>query len=53
MVKIPEEIKEFFEDQGVFVVGTTSGGSIANVSPRIFFKIDEEVVYWLDFFKHK
>ena len=53
MVKIPDDIKEFIEEQGVFVVGTTSGGNIANVSPRIFFKIDEDVVYWLDFFKHK
>jgi len=53
MVKIPDKIKEFIEDQGVFVVGTTSDGNIVNVSPRIFFKIDDEVVYWLDFFKHK
>ena len=53
MVKIPIEIKEFIDEQGIFVVGTTSGGNIANVSPRIFFKIDEDVVYWLDFFKHK
>ena len=53
MVKIPDDIKEFIEEQGVFVVGTTSGGNIVNVSPRIFFKIDEDVVYWLDFFKHK
>jgi uncharacterized pyridoxamine 5'-phosphate oxidase family protein len=53
MVKIPDKIKEFIEDQGVFVVGTTSDGNMANVSPRIFFKIDDEVVYWLDFFKHK
>ena len=53
MVKIPDKIKEFIEDQGVFVVGTTSDGNIVNVSPRIFFKIEDEVVYWLDFFKHK
>ena len=53
MVKIPDKIKEFIEDQGVFVVGTTSDGNMVNVSPRIFFKIDDEVVYWLDFFKHK
>ncbi|MGD2107030.1 MAG: pyridoxamine 5'-phosphate oxidase family protein [Nitrosopumilaceae archaeon] len=53
MVKIPDKIKEFIEDQGVFVVGTTSGGNIVNVSPRIFFKIEDNVVYWLDFFKHK
>ncbi len=53
MVKIPDKIKEFIEEQGVFVVGSTGGGSIVNVSPRIFFKVDDEVVYWLDFFKHK
>jgi hypothetical protein len=53
MVKIPDKIKEFIEEQGVFVVGTTSGGNIVNVSPRIFFRIEDEVVYWLDFFKHK
>jgi len=53
MVKIPDEIKEFIEEQGVFVVGTTDGGNITNVSPRIFFKVDDQVVYWLDFFKHK
>ena len=53
MVKIPDKIKEFIEDQGVVVVGTTSDGNIVNASPRIFFKIEDEVVYWLDFFKHK
>lgn len=53
MVKIPPEIKKFVEEQGVFVVGSTGGTSITNVSPRIFFKIDGEVIYWLDFFKHK
>lgn len=53
MVKIPDEIKKFVERQGVFVVGTTGGNKITNLSPRIFFKIEEEVIYWLDFFKHK
>jgi len=53
MVKIPEKIRKFVDEQGVFVVGTTGGGQLTNVSPRIFFKIEEEVIYWLDFFKHK
>jgi len=53
MVKIPEEIQKFVEDQGVFVVGTTSGGNLTNISPRIFFKVEGDVIYWLDFFKHK
>ena len=52
MVRIPQEIIDFIEDQGVFVVGTV-GGNIVNVSPRIFFKIEEDRIYWLDFFEHK
>jgi len=53
MVKIPQEIKKFVEEQGVFVVGSTGGTSFTNVSPRIFFKIDDGEIYWLDFFEHK
>lgn len=53
MVKIPSEIKEFIEDQGIFAVGTVGGNSLPNVSPRIFFRVDEEAIYWIDFFKHK
>ena len=53
MVKIPIEIQKFVEEQGVFVVGTTGGNKLTNLSPRIFFKIDNEIIYWLDFFKHK
>lgn len=53
MVKIPQEIKEFVEKQGVFVVGSNGGGNLTNVSPRIFFNIGEGEIYWLDFFKHK
>ncbi len=53
MVKIPEEIQRFVEDQGVFVVGTTGGSNLTNISPRIFFKVEDDVIYWLDFFKHK
>ena len=53
MVTIPNEIKEFIEKQGIFVVGTIGANNIPNVSPRIFFRVDEDVIYWLDFFKHK
>ena len=53
MVKIPNEIKEFIEKQGIFAVGTVGANNLANVSPRIFFRVDEDVIYWLDFFKHK
>lgn len=53
MVKIPDEIKEFIEKQGIFVVGTTGANNLPNVSPRIFFRVDEDAIYWIDFFKHK
>jgi len=53
MVKIPNEIKEFIEKQGIFAVGTVGENKLANVSPRIFFRVDENMIYWLDFFKHK
>jgi uncharacterized pyridoxamine 5'-phosphate oxidase family protein len=53
MVKIPNEIKEFIEKQGIFAVGTMGVNNLPNVSPRIFFRVDEDVIYWLDFFKHK
>ncbi|PIY90562.1 MAG: pyridoxamine 5'-phosphate oxidase family protein [Nitrosopumilales archaeon CG_4_10_14_0_8_um_filter_34_8] len=53
MVTIPSEIKEFIEKQGIFAVGTIGANSIPNVSPRIFFRVDEDAIYWLDFFKHK
>ena len=53
MVKIPNDIREFIEEQGIFVVGTMGLNNLPNVSPRIFFRVDENAIYWLDFFKHK
>ena len=53
MVKIPDEIKEFVDAQGIIAIGTVGGNSLPNVSPRIFFMVEEEAIYWLDFFKHK
>jgi hypothetical protein len=49
MIKIPSEIKEFIEIQGIFAVGTIGVNNIPNISPRIFFRVDEEAIYWLDF----
>lgn len=53
MVKIPTEVREVFESQGIFAVGSVGKNQIVNVSPRIFFEIKEETIYWLDFFHHK
>ncbi len=53
MVKIPDSIREFIVNQGIFVVGTIGGTKFVNMSPRIFFKVEEDAIYWLDFFEHK
>ncbi len=52
-MKISTEIKEFIETQGIFVVGTVNENHLSNISPRIFFRVDDNVIYWIDFFKHK
>ncbi len=53
MLTITPKAKEFIEEQGIFVVGTVGLDNMPNVSPRIFFRVDEETIYWIDFFKHK
>jgi len=52
-VKISTEAKEFIETQGIFVLGTVNENNLPNISPRIFFRVDDNVIYWIDFFKHK
>jgi hypothetical protein len=53
MVKIPDDVKKLIETQGIFAVGSVGGNKFANVSPRIFFVVKEESIFWLDFFHHK
>ncbi len=53
MVTIPDCVKDLLEDQGIFVVGSAGDTKFCNISPRIFFNITENSIYWLDFFKHK
>jgi len=52
-MKISTEIKEFIETQGIFVVGTVNENHLPNISPRIFFRVDDNLIHWIDFFKHK
>ena len=53
MVEISSQIKEFIDTQGIFAVGTVDKNNSPNISPRIFFRVDEDTIYWIDFFKHK
>ncbi len=43
-MKISTEIKEFIETQGIFVVGTVNENHLPNISPRIFFRVDDNVI---------
>ncbi len=52
-MKISTEAKEFIETQGIFVLGTVNENNLPNISPRIFFRVDDNAIYWIDFFKHK
>ncbi len=53
MVTIPYCVKDLLEDQGIFVVGSAVNTKFCNISPRVFFDITENSIYWLEFFKHK
>ena len=41
------------KEQKVLVVGSVDPNGLANISPRTAFYFSDEVIYWLDFFKHK
>ncbi|HJU13683.1 MAG TPA: pyridoxamine 5'-phosphate oxidase family protein [Candidatus Nitrosotalea sp.] len=53
MVTIPEELRKMLKDQKFIVVGSVDPNGVANLSPRTAFYFADDVVYWLDFFKHK
>ncbi len=53
MVKIPSDVKEILEKQGIFAVGSVGGTQFPNVSPRIFYVVKDDSIIWLDFFQHK
>jgi hypothetical protein len=53
MIKIPAKVQEMLKDQKVIVVGSVDVNGLANLSPRTSFYFTDNIVYWLDFFKHK
>jgi uncharacterized protein len=53
MIKIPKEVQQMMRDQKFIVVGSVDANGVANLSPRTSFYFTENLVYWLDFFKHK
>ena len=53
MVAIPEEVRQMLMEQKFIVVGSVDPNGVANISPRTAFYFADDMVYWLDFFKHK
>ena len=52
MVRINQDISEFINEQGIFAVGSVGTNKFCNISPRIFFHVTENELYWLDFFNN-
>ncbi|MHB8546644.1 MAG: pyridoxamine 5'-phosphate oxidase family protein [Nitrosotalea sp.] len=53
MVIIPKEVQSMMSRQKFVVVGSIDLNGMCNLSPRTTFYFSEDVIYWLDFFKHK
>lgn len=53
MVTIPKEVQSMMSRQKFVVVGSVDLNGMCNLSPRTTFYFSEDVIYWLDFFKHK
>ena len=53
MVKIPNHVKEIILDQQMIVISSVDENGISNISPRTTFTIIDDVIYWIELFKHK
>lgn len=53
MVIIPKEVQSMMSRQKFVVVGSIDLNGMCNLSPRTTFYFTDDVIYWLDFFKHK
>ena len=53
MISIPSDVQEMMRKQKFIVVCSIDPNGVANISPRTSFYFTNDVIYWLDFFKHK
>ena len=53
MIAIPSEVQEMMRQQKFIVACSVDPNGVANISPRTSFYFTNDVIYWLDFFKHK
>ena len=53
MIKIPSKVKKMILDQQMIVVASVDKNGISNISPRTTFTILDDVIYWIELFRHK
>ena len=53
MVKIPKQVEEMILGQQMIVVASVDKNGISNISPRTTFTILDDVIYWIELFRHK
>ena len=53
MIAIPSEVQEMMRQQKFIVACSVDPIGVTNISPRTSFYFTNDVIYWLDFFKHK
>ena len=52
-VKIPKQVEEMILGQQMIVVASVDKNGISNISPRTTFTILDDVIYWIELFRHK
>ena len=53
MLKIPHHVKKIFLEQQMIVVSSVDENGMPNISPRTTFTITDDVIYWIELFRHK
>jgi len=53
LVKIPKQVEEMILGQQMIVVASVDKNGVSNISPRTTFTILDDVIYWIELFRHK
>ncbi len=53
MIKIPSKVKKMIFGQQMIIVASVDKNGISNISPRTTFTILDDVIYWIELFRHK
>ena len=53
MIKIPSKVKKMILGQQMIVVASVDKNGISNISPRTTFTILDDIIYWIELFRHK